>query len=445
MSNSISYKIPRAEYDLQSSITEKFINRLLTAAIDAGLIPVNYTVAGGFINDQIKMKSTHNVDISIDDVKFFTETNSPTEIGLKSFFSGNIHIELTFDDWNISGNEDSHVDFGYTEIFDIPFSGDFAAIVSIIIVDDESSESRLLIAQLSQLQRFNIFNIGALEPGPDFSEFVRRISDRILIQEIRESFHLPDLDGLLLSMPTPLKALLNARSGRLGSLDLKVIDTTDPCIGDELQLLILNKLNIGLGLYDKVDSIISDNQDIAIVVGYRWLSQIQQDFWLGNIIPRQFSDKGKPNLNGKVFLERFQLVFASDGLLRLRVTLRRKTIGIPLRVNVTIDVKPFIENKSLKIRVTDTDATFEWADNAAKSSLFYGIYELLIRMLLRGFNVLADPVSDVLLTKFLDGQGIEIGMNFRIPKTPYRLEIMPHRFLITRSNVLFTFSANISI
>ncbi|MEQ1934340.1 MAG: hypothetical protein ABL962_10760, partial [Fimbriimonadaceae bacterium] len=279
---------------------------------------------------------------------------------------------------------------------------------------------------------------GPLQPGPNFTEKVRRIIERIAIVEFRLSFMIPNLRGLPIALPAPLHSLINAQSGEIGLVDFKVTDTPGGDLGDDFHVLLQAKQNLGYQHYDLVHPRTDAKSDIALTVTSRWLREVQLDFWQGGVIPRNFADNGKPDAAGPIEVTYLGVTPLSNGALRIRTRAKRTVLGVPIQAEAMLEILPYINGNYLRFKVLDEDVNFEWAKRTAYSMLFFVLYELVFRLLIRGFNLVLAPWIETILIEFIQKQRIRVDQEFTwsearltVGLNPVGILIQEHEFGLT--------------
>lgn len=429
-------------YDLEATVGEIFLNRVLDALIHSGQVPTSFSVQGGWRDGRLEIEENHRIDLAILSPAIFTETGDARRVGLRAEFAGKVTITTTIGAWQIQSPAGTLKEPGATETFEIPFSGGFEAIGQIQIV--EHGNARHAVVSFAALDALKLGPFGQLDPGPTFTETVRRIVERIAIVELRLSFMLPVLKGLPVSLPAPLEALLDSQSGEIGKVDFKVTDAPNGDIGDDFHFLLHAKQNLGYEHYDLVHPRTEANVDVALTITARWMRQIQADFWQGGIIPRHFSDKGEPDPAGPNEVTYISLTPLNSGALRVRLRIKRTVLGIPLEAEALTEVIPYIDGRYLRLRVIDEQISLNWARETAHAGMFFILYELLLRPLLRGLNLVLNPWIDALLADFLQNQRIPVAMEFPWSQTKLSVSLNPRAIPIFDEELGLTAHLDIS-
>lgn len=432
-------------YDLTASMSEAFLNRILEACISAGIVPVHFSGGPvGGTSAALRMNHQERFELDLIDPALFVETGNTKHVGIRSDFRGSATVDVHFEEWRLSGTPGGHVepaeDFGFT----IPFEGHFEATGRLEFRDEDNE--RLLVLSFAQLGHLDIIKIGDLPPGPRFTEVVRRVVERIAVTELRLAIRVPQVNGLIMSMPTPLRYIFDAQSAQIGSIDVKVVDVPRQNTGDELQMLVQAEQNVGWEDYDGSSSH-TGTHDLAIVLSHRWLQQLRTDFWIGGVIPRFFDDSGMPRSNGPIHLKRFSFTLTRNGTLVARIRASRSFLGITVSANVRIEATLVAAVGVLHVRDVSVDVNpfVEWARPVGLSSLFFILYQLLASALLRGVNVFLKPWAEEQVQEFLESFTIQLRSDVKIRDTRITCSVEASEIKIDPSAITMAATSEISV
>jgi hypothetical protein len=422
-------------YDLQVSLSEDFLNRVIAAAIASGALPSSFAMNAGFADDDIALTTKADLTLRWSDIALYSEAGQNQEIGIRAKWAGTLVIRITMAEWKISTAADSYTDPALDQTFTIPFAGDFAATADVLL--KQLSDNQLLTVSFARLDKLDIARIGDLKPGKDFTEFVRLVIERIAVVALRKSFLFPSLNALAGSLPGPAGEILEARSAQIGATDFKVTTADDAGAPDEIQLLMQARQNLGQQAYQSVQSVVTGGGDIAIGVSTTLLNQLLYDFWLGSIIPYRLDDSGKLDPNGKVTVERVSFTTFDDGRVLIRGTARRDLIGIPVSLTASVIMKPVMSGGMLSVGNVDVtlDVNFDWAKAAGVTLVFLVLYEVIARLVLRGVADILEPVAESLLDAFLSGKTIDLRRKLDWNGMPFSADLTPTQLAITAREI----------
>ncbi|WP_374652321.1 hypothetical protein [Dongia sp.] len=435
MANAPSILKRNPEYDLQVGVREAFLNDALALAMSTGIVPSKFNSSLFIVEPTIDARVSTTVTLQILKAELFSAPAADRTIGLRVEYDGNIRTEVDLAEWTFQGPSGVYIDPGIDEDFDIPFKGTFEVTADLIVA--EIDDSHLLTINFGRLTRFDLHNIGDLALGADFNELVRRIFERIGIVKLREKIRFPGLNGLAGSLPAPLKALLDSASGQLGLLDLKIVGGSSVQDPDEVHILLQAQQNLGHQSYADVQSLSKDQFDVAAAITLRWLQQIEQDFWLGDVIPRRFNDKGRPDQNGKIDVLRLSATFLKTTI-QVRTSLQRKLVGLPIRVDATLEFRPRIDGGLLFVDLvsSDIDLGLGWARSTGWGLAFFVFRELAGRLLLRAVNVALEPWVNEQIEQFLDGRGVDLRRRILWTGTPFSVDLVPSVAMVSPQQLL---------
>jgi hypothetical protein len=421
-------------YDLQVSLSEDFLNRAITAAIGAGVLPSSFAMGYGLADDDIALTAKADLTVTWSNVVLYSEVGQDQNIGLKANWSGTLMIRVTMADWKISSAAGVYVDPGLDQTFTIPFDGDFAATAAVSL--KQLGDKEVLILSFARLEKLDIARIGNLTPGADFTELMRLTIERVAVVALRQSFLFPSLNALAGSLPSPAGEILDARSAQIGATDFKVTSARGGA-PDEIQLLLQAKQNLGQQAYQSVQSVMTDGGDIAIGVSTTLLNQLLYDFWLGSVIPYRLDDSGKLDPNGKVTVERVSFTTFDDRRLLIRGTARRDLIGIPVALTASVVMVPTMTGGVLNVGNVNVtlDVDFDWAKAAGITVVFLVLYEVVARLVLRGVADVLEPVAETLLDAFLSGSTIDLRRHLAWSGTPFAVDLTPTEIVITARDI----------
>lgn len=228
-------------YDLQGGVTTAFLDRVLAAAINTGILPNKFTAT--VIHDDTDLGLTVKIDVGveIEHLSFFTEEGQYHQIGLAGDFTGTLTITTTLTEWSFTSVIGGYTDPALSDETTLPFSGNFRATGEVTFVN--VSGSNMVQIGFSGLESFDFQQIGPLQPGPALTEVVRRVAERIGVVALRTQVKFGPLGGLPGSLPAPSDAILPTASGVLGSIDLKVVEGSSAGLTDEIQVVVQSQQN----------------------------------------------------------------------------------------------------------------------------------------------------------------------------------------------------------
>jgi hypothetical protein len=411
------------EYDLDSGISEGFLNNTMAQALASGVIPRRFVTGNNISDPDLGCTINYRLECRVDSAIIFSEPSQARRIGVRLKYSGTIETEFKLEEWKFQSASGSYVDPTLDEPFATTFSGVLEATgeVTIAPVDD----ANVVSIQFSELLRADINNIGDLHFGPDVNELVRRIFERIGIVRLRTTFAFPRLNGLAGSLPGPLGELLGSASGQIGLVDLKVLGA-QTAIPDEIHLLLQAEQNLGHQRYQEVAAFTRYTFDVGLAVSQRWTRQILQDLWIGGTIPNRFNDQGRPDVGGQVHVTRLDITFLA-GTVQVHATIARKAIGVPITLAATLQVRPYFSGGLMFIELiaSDIDISLGWAVNTGWSMVFFALRDIVAKILLRGINELLEQWSLPILKQFIEGRGIDVRRRFKWAGTPFQVDISP--------------------
>lgn len=423
------------EYDVEAGVSIGFLNRVIATALSSGALPSSFTFTAALRDEQLGARVDYSLRIGIRTAALFSAPNEDRQIGIRLIYEGLVTVQVRLDEWTFAAPAGPHVEPELDEKFETPFEGEFEATAQMELAAIDGA--RLVRISFARLLRADLHHIGDLLIGADFNELVRRVCERVAIVRLRTTFVLPKLNGLSGSLPAPLQWLLNSASGQIGAVDLKVVGgapATDP---DEIHLLLQADQNMGQQSYSAVRAFTGDAFDIGAAVSLRWLRQIEQDFWIGELIPRRFNDQGVPDPGGKVAIMRLSATFFPRTL-QVRCSIRREFIGLPVNLDATLEVRPFLQNGLLYVDLvnSDIDLNLAWARQTAWSLVFFVVRDLIGRLVLRAVDELIEPWTQTLLEQFVQGRGIDLRRRFDWPGTPFKIDLWPSVIDITPRRLL---------
>ncbi|HYD05913.1 MAG TPA: hypothetical protein VEC60_09310 [Reyranella sp.] len=431
----------RPEYDLQIALTNDLLDRALAAAFAAGLLPSHFATSISAADGDLGLTVRADLGLGVSDVHFFSP-GADREIGLRAKWQGELVIRVTLAEWRFDTPAGPYVDPGLEEVFTIPFEGDFAASADIVLV--QLGQVQALTVNFARLYTLGIKRIGDLVPGRDFTEVLRLALERIAVVALRTEVRFPALNGLAASLPAPARAVTDSQSGRIGATELKVVTGT-AAAPESVQLLIQARQNMGQQSYPDVVAVAAGRSDLAVFLSLRFLAQILQDLWVGQVIPRRFDDNGHPDPGGSVTLDRLSFTTTATGELRVRATVNRKVIGIPAALTATVELTPSVEDGRLVARDVDIDldVSLGWARAAGMGALFFVLYQIVAHILLRAFADILEPWAADKLEAFLEGQSIDLRRQIAWQGTPLRLDLAPAHIEAAPTGVLVGLALNI--
>ncbi|WP_162653322.1 hypothetical protein [Lentilitoribacter sp. Alg239-R112] len=421
-------------YDVQIPLSEKFINRVVDTALKSNLFPSTYRVLFNLDNEKLGLNSSISIALQIQKIEFFTENNSGHSLGIKAQFGGEIKLSATLNQWSPS-SDSMLVDNEHSVDFTIPIIGEleFSVIPKIGLSNDK--KHKFLFASFAQISDFNNFTIGDINTGPDFREHIRRIANRILLQEFSNNVKLPMLNGFPVSMPIPAQDFIPFRSGQIGSIDFKTIDASNSELGDELHLLMQTKRHLGREHYSKVVSVLKAGEEIGIHIGAKFIDNIQMDIWKSRYLPKNFDDKALPNTNGLNRLRALNLLLLDGNKFRCIATFSRTVGGINVNFRVTIVLQILMDEQTSQIgfNLISIDTGIELHKQLATSAIFFALYHIILRPIMSGIGLIIDEVSVSVLEKFLKELSIDTNFHTSFPGTPLKIKFKPSSLSVDRN------------
>ncbi|WP_316164972.1 MULTISPECIES: hypothetical protein [unclassified Bradyrhizobium] len=428
-------------YDLEASLDHRFLSAILMHALASGVIPSHFETGFSFSDGNLGLSIKTRLLVQVDQASVIHIRGRDRSVGLSVSYSGFIENSIDLADWTIATPDGgTYTESGLNRTFDVPFSGKLVAIASLSFAAVGSSN--LLIISFAGLADLSMHNIGDLAIGAKFNELIRQVFERIWVVTLRTQITFPNLNGLAGSLPAPAKQIFDSDAGQLGLLDLKDVAGGAPS-REELHVLLEADQNLGHQSYS-ADVVFAQGFDFAVGVGSRWLKQILQDLWIGGVIPTVFDNAGKPDPAGEVFLTELDITLF-DGSIQFSATLQ-KTVVVPIAVKAVIELAPQAKGGLISFRVVNTniDIGLPWAVAGGWASVFFVVWEVMLKMVLRAADAILDPWAQSQLQKFLDDQTIQLTPAIQWSGTPYKIDLAIDGLLASRDRLAAGFTATIS-
>lgn len=415
------------KYALEAAVAEQLLNRLLLLLISSGKYPTSFLSTGGMTDETIEFTERHRIALDIRKIEVFTETGGSRKLGLHVEFTAEVATEVEFKEWRDAASG-ALIDAALSDRFTIPIAGSFDAIGELSI--QSSGGRQHVVLGFASLKELKIIHLGDLIPGPDFTELMRVLLERIAVTELRLEYTLPSLPGLPVSLPFPEGSLLDLPCAELGLLDFKSCDAPGDS-KDDFHVLMQTSLNQGDERFSAVSNRSSASVDVALAISAKFIGQVKQELWQYKLIPRLFNDSGLPDSKGVNEITYLSLTPRASGVIGFRVDMRRPFLGGHINAKVMVEARPYIKDGIFRLDVLNEDVSLGWAALPGRATIFMLIYQVLLSSLFRGVDLLIDKWTDELIREFLEDLSIDVKQRFAWAEPGMYVMILPNAFHVS--------------
>jgi hypothetical protein len=423
-------------YDLTATIGVDFLNRAILFAAASGKLPTSFSTVSAFAMNDVGFRGAATLALKIDHVRLFCRPAYPRRLAAEILFSGTCELLAILEELSASPIPALRNEPAVNRKFSIGFSGRLQADAQIVPVPAEDGQT--LQVSFAGLDQLDVIQIGSLSPGHDFSEVLRRLTERVGLIELSTRFRLPNMTGFAGSALFPWKEVLPLPAGQIGLVDFRSTKG-EAGISDQVHILLQSGLNPGKGNFQAVSSTGPAGSDLNVAVGYRFLRQLLQDLWTGGAIPRRFNDQGIFDAAGKNTVTRVDLVTYQD-LLGLKASLQRRILGLDVNVDVNAAFGLGVTGKSLSVEVRQIDFTVDlaWARSVGMGMIFVVLWELVFRVLGLAIGIAADKLAPASLQKMLDSRRLPLEWKGNWGKSPFAFDVQLQHVAIGPDGILLS-------